>query len=67
MASIVSIYHSKIRPPKLREKILESLRAKSILHEEQQGPPMPLKIEPFKDIDIRQFAKVLSNADTYAQ
>jgi hypothetical protein len=34
---------------------------------EQQEPPAPIKIEPFKDIDVRQFAKVLSKANTYAQ
>ena len=67
VASLASIYHSKICPPKLREKILESLRAKSMLEEGQQEPPVPLKIEPFKDIDVRQFAKVLSKASTYAQ
>jgi mannosyl-3-phosphoglycerate synthase len=67
VASLASIYHSKICPPKLREKILESLRAKSMLEEGQQEPPVPVKIQPFKDIDIRQFAKVLSKASTYAQ
>jgi mannosyl-3-phosphoglycerate synthase len=67
MASLGSIYHSKICPPKLREKILESLRGRSMLDEGQQEPPAPVKIEPFKDIDIRLFAKVLSKADTYAQ
>lgn len=67
VASMGSIYHSKICPPKLREKILESLRAKSMLEESQQEPPVPVKMEPFKDIDIRQFAKVLSKASTYAQ
>jgi hypothetical protein len=35
--------------------------------EQQQEPPAPDKIEPFKDIDVRQFAKVLSKASTYAQ
>ncbi|HXV46570.1 MAG TPA: mannosyl-3-phosphoglycerate synthase [Nitrososphaera sp.] len=29
--------------------------------------PGAVKIEPFKEIDIRLFAKVLSKADTYAQ
>ncbi len=66
-ASLGSIYHSKICPPKLREKILESLRSKSMMDEGQQEPPAPVRIEPFKDIDIRQFAKVLSKATTYAQ
>ena len=67
VASMGSIYHSKICPPKLREKVLESLRAKSMMDEGQQEPPVPVKIEPFKDVNIRQFAKVLSKADTYAQ
>jgi mannosyl-3-phosphoglycerate synthase len=67
MASLGSIYHSKICPPKLREKILESLRGRNMMGEGQQEPPVPVRIEPFKDIDIRQFAKVLSKADTYAQ
>ena len=38
-----------------------------MLEEDQQDPPTPVKIEPFKDIDIRQFAKVLTKATTYAQ
>ncbi|HJS68662.1 MAG TPA: mannosyl-3-phosphoglycerate synthase [Nitrososphaera sp.] len=67
LASLGSIYHSKICPPKLREKILESLRTRSMMEEGQQELPAPVKIEPFKDIDIRQFAKVLSKASTYAQ
>jgi mannosyl-3-phosphoglycerate synthase len=67
VASLGSIYHSKICPPKLREKILESLRGRAMMEEGQQEPPAPLKIEPFKDIDIRQFAKTLSRATTYAQ
>jgi mannosyl-3-phosphoglycerate synthase len=68
VASLASIYHSKICPPKLREKILETLRSKNMLEEgQQQEPPAPIKIEPFKDIDTRPFAKVLSKANTYAQ
>lgn len=70
VGSLGSIYHSKICPPKIREKILEALRSKNMLEEsqqEQQEPPAPLKIEPFKDIDVRQFAKVLSKASTYAE
>ena len=67
VASMGSIYHSKICPPKLREKIMESLRAKGMLDEGQQELSLPIKIESFKDIDIRQFAKVLSKANTYAQ
>ena len=67
VASLGSIYHSKICPPKLREKILESLRGRAMTDEGKQEPPAPVKIEPFKDIDIRQFAKTLSRATTYAQ
>lgn len=65
-ASLGSIYHSKICPPKLREKILETLRGRSMLDEVQQEPPAPLKIESFKDIDIKHFAKALNRATTYA-
>jgi len=67
VASLGSMYHSKICPPKVREKILETLRSKNMLEEDQQDPPIPVRIEPFKDIDIRQFAKVLTKANTYAQ
>jgi mannosyl-3-phosphoglycerate synthase len=68
IGSLGSIYHSKICPPKVREKILEALRSKNMLEEnQQQEPPVPDKIEPFKDIDVRQFAKVLSKASTFAQ
>ena len=68
VGSLGSIYHSKICPPKVREKILEALRSKNMLEESQpQEPPAPHKIDPFKDIDVRQLAKVLSKASTYAQ
>ncbi|HEX2615042.1 MAG TPA: mannosyl-3-phosphoglycerate synthase [Nitrososphaera sp.] len=67
MGSLGSIYHSKICPPKLREKILESLRGKSMMEDGQQEPVPPVRIEPFKDIDIRHFAKALNKAGTYVQ
>ena len=69
IGSLSSIYHSKICPPKVREKILEALRSKNMLNEseQQQEPAAPDKIEPFKDIDVRRFAKALSKASTYAQ
>jgi mannosyl-3-phosphoglycerate synthase len=68
VGSLGSIYHSKICPPKIREKILEALRSKNMLKDsQQQEPPTPLKIEPFKDIDVRRFSKVLSKASTYAE
>ncbi len=68
VGSLGSIYHSKICPPRTREKIVEALRSKNMLEEsQQQEPPAPLKIEPFKDIDVRRFSKVLSKASTYAQ
>src|ERR687894_642971 len=68
VGSLGSVYHSKICPPKVREKILEALRSKNMLEDsQQQEPPAPHKIEPFKEVDVRQFAKVLSKASTYAQ
>lgn len=67
MGSLGSIYHSKICPPKLREKILESLRGRGMMDNGLQEPPAPMKIGPFKDIDIRQFAKALNKATTNAQ
>ncbi|MFL6479828.1 MAG: mannosyl-3-phosphoglycerate synthase [Nitrososphaera sp.] len=68
VGSLGSIYHSKICPPKVREKILEALRSKNMLDDsQQQEPPTPSKIESFKDIDVRLFAKVLSKASTFAQ
>jgi mannosyl-3-phosphoglycerate synthase len=67
VASLGSIYHSKICPPKLREKILESMRGRSMLDEGQPEPPAPVRIEPFRDIDMQQFAKILSKATTYTQ
>jgi mannosyl-3-phosphoglycerate synthase len=67
VASLGSIYHSKICPPKLREKVLETLRSKNMLEEHQQEPAAPVKIEPFKDIDVRKFARVLSKENTFAQ
>lgn len=68
VGSLGSIYHSKICPPKVREKIVEALRSKNMLEESQQQEPCaPHKIEPFKDVDVRQFAKVLTKASTYAQ
>ncbi|HEX6283049.1 MAG TPA: mannosyl-3-phosphoglycerate synthase [Nitrososphaera sp.] len=68
VGSLGSIYHSKICPPRTREKIVEALRSKNMLEEsQQQEPPAPLKIEPFKDVDVRRFSKVLGKASTYAQ
>src|SRR5918912_1264839 len=67
VASLGSVYHSKICPPKLREKIIEALHSKGMLDEGQQEPPTPVKIEPFKDIDVRKFARVLSKENTFAQ
>jgi mannosyl-3-phosphoglycerate synthase len=68
VGSLGAIYHSKICPPKVREKILEALRSKNMLDDsKQQEPPIPSKIESFKDIDVRLFAKVLSKASTFAQ
>ena len=67
LASLGSIYHSKVCPPKLREKILESLQSKAMLEEGQNEPPVNGIIDPFKDIDIRHLAKILNKAATYVQ
>src|ERR687883_1756961 len=58
--SLGCIYHSKICPPKLREKILEELRGRDILKEGQQ-PSELQRIAPFKDIDTHRFANILHN------
>ncbi|HJS82117.1 MAG TPA: mannosyl-3-phosphoglycerate synthase, partial [Nitrososphaera sp.] len=67
MASLGSVYHSKICPPKLREKIMESLQGRGMLDENEKEPPVSEKIEPFKDVDLRLLAKILSKAATYVQ
>jgi mannosyl-3-phosphoglycerate synthase len=60
--SLGCIYHSKICPPKLREKILEELRGRGILDEGEQKQPSELqKIAPSKDIDTHRFANILHN------
>jgi mannosyl-3-phosphoglycerate synthase len=67
LASLGSIYHSKVCPPKLREKILESLQSKAMPGEGQNEPPVNGIIDPFKDIDTRHLAKILNKAATYVQ
>jgi mannosyl-3-phosphoglycerate synthase len=61
--SLGCIYHSKICHPKLREKIVEELRGKGVI-EENQEPSVIQKINPFKDIDMLQFGKILHNKAT---
>jgi mannosyl-3-phosphoglycerate synthase len=61
--SLGCIYHSKICHPKLREKIVEELRGKGVI-EENQEPSVLQKINPFKDIDMLQFRKILHNKAT---
>jgi mannosyl-3-phosphoglycerate synthase len=61
--SLSCVYNSKICPPKLREKIIEDLRGRGILDEGQDLFPLK-KINPFKDIDIHQFAKILHEKAT---
>ena len=67
LASLGSVYHSKICPPKLREKIIESLQSRTMLSEAQSEPPANAIIEPFKDVDVKFLAKILSKAATYVQ
>ena len=64
VGSLASIYHSRICPPKIREKITETLKAKNML--ENDVPPIQ-KISGFKDVNIRELSKLLSGAVTYAQ
>ncbi|HEX7257005.1 MAG TPA: mannosyl-3-phosphoglycerate synthase, partial [Nitrososphaeraceae archaeon] len=52
------IYHSKICHPKLQEKILEELKNKSTI-EQNEVPPILEKINPFKKVDIKAFDKIL--------
>jgi mannosyl-3-phosphoglycerate synthase len=61
--SLGCIYHSKICPPRLREKVIEELHGKGIL-EEGQEPPLLQKINSFKSIDTYQFANILHNRAT---
>src|SRR5215213_5796225 len=61
--SLGGIYHSKICHPKLREKIIEELHGKGVI-EENQEPSVLQKINPFKDIDMLQFGKILHNKAT---
>lgn len=61
--SLGCIYHSKICHPKLREKIVEELRGKGVIVENQE-PSVLQKINPFKDIDMLQFGKILHNKAT---
>jgi mannosyl-3-phosphoglycerate synthase len=64
--SLGCIYHSKICPPKLREKIIEELRGKNVI-DEGQIPDLLQKISPFKNIEISQFSKILhSRATSFA-
>ena len=56
--SLGCIYHSKICHPKLQEKILEELKNKSTI-DENEIPPILEKINPFKKVDIKAFDKIL--------
>jgi mannosyl-3-phosphoglycerate synthase len=67
LASLGSIYHSKICPPKLREKLIESLQSRSMLGDGQTEPPANVIIEPFRDVDVKFLAKILNKAATYVQ
>jgi mannosyl-3-phosphoglycerate synthase len=58
--SLGCIYHSKICPPRLREKVIEELHGRGVLDGGQE-PFILQKISPFKDIDTHQFANILHN------
>jgi mannosyl-3-phosphoglycerate synthase len=56
--SLGCIYHSKICPPRLRDKISEWLHGREIIQEGQE-PELLKNISSFKNIDMHQFAKIL--------
>ena len=56
--SLGCIYHSKICHPKLQEKILEELKNKSTIAQ-NEVPPILEKINPFKKVDIKAFDEKL--------
>jgi mannosyl-3-phosphoglycerate synthase len=56
--SLGCIYHSKICPPRLRDKISEWLLGREIIQEGQE-PDLLKNISSFKNIDMHQFAKIL--------
>ncbi|MFQ5969736.1 MAG: mannosyl-3-phosphoglycerate synthase [Nitrososphaerales archaeon] len=58
LCSLASIYHSKVSPPMLKEKILLDLRASTQLGATEE-PPGLQKIKPFKKVDINAFEKLL--------
>jgi len=56
--SLGCIYHSKICPPRLRDKISEWLHGREVIQEGQE-PELLKNISSFKNIDMHQFAKIL--------
>jgi mannosyl-3-phosphoglycerate synthase len=56
--SLGCIYHSKICPPRLRDKISEWLHGREVIQEGQE-PELLKNISSFKNIDMHQFAKFL--------
>jgi mannosyl-3-phosphoglycerate synthase len=56
--SLGCIYHSKICPPRLRDKISEWLHGREIIQEGQE-PDLLKNISSFKNIDMHEFAKIL--------
>jgi len=56
--SLGCIYHSKICPPRLRDKISEELRGRDII-QEGRGPDLLQNINSFKNVDMHEFAKIL--------
>ncbi|MFZ0514670.1 MAG: mannosyl-3-phosphoglycerate synthase [Candidatus Nitrosopolaris sp.] len=56
--SLGCIYHSKICPPRLRDKISEWLHGREITPEGRE-PDLLKNINSFKNVDMHQFAKIL--------
>lgn len=58
LCSLATIYHSKVTPPALKEKILMELRTNTHLKPDEK-PPELKKIRPFKFVDIHAFEKLI--------
>jgi mannosyl-3-phosphoglycerate synthase len=63
LCSLASIYHSKVCPRPLKDRILMELRTSTHLNPNEE-PPQLHQIRPFKFIDIRAFEKLLREKST---
>jgi mannosyl-3-phosphoglycerate synthase len=67
LCSLATIYHSRICPKPLKDKMLTELRTNANLGTSEE-PPQLRRIKPFRFIDIRAFEKLLrERSSTMAQ